>query len=68
MALDFQGNLWGVAMSGCPDGNGCAFRFKVDRSNAQMIQMTELSEVITMGKGVYSYSDMTGYQLRTVIY
>jgi hypothetical protein len=54
VAVDYQDQIWAVS-----NGNSRALRIDPD---------TYEVESFPVGRGPYTYSDMTGYQLRTVIY
>ncbi|MBI5499513.1 MAG: hypothetical protein HY907_04685 [Deltaproteobacteria bacterium] len=54
VAIDFEGNVWAVSQGG--------------NSASKMNPTTYAVESFPVGLGPYTYSDMTGYQLRTVIF
>jgi len=54
VAIDFQHNVWAVSQGG---------------NTAVKINPTDYTfDQFPVGRGPYTYSDMTGYQLRTVIF
>ncbi|MBN1769712.1 MAG: hypothetical protein JXB32_00505 [Deltaproteobacteria bacterium] len=53
VAIDFEGNVWAVSQGG--------------NAALKMHPATYAVESFAVGTGPYTYSDMTGYQLRTVI-
>ncbi|MBW2731823.1 MAG: hypothetical protein JRH20_05475 [Deltaproteobacteria bacterium] len=65
VAIDFDGHVWGVSKKGCPTGakEGCATRLTVDRTGALPVVSPDL-DIVPVGEGTYSYSDMIGYSLR----
>ncbi|MCK5798662.1 MAG: hypothetical protein KAI47_15825 [Deltaproteobacteria bacterium] len=65
VAIDFDGHVWGVSKKGCPTGakDGCATRLKVDRSGSLPVVAAKV-DIVPVGEGTYSYSDMIGYSLR----
>ena len=65
VAIDFDGQVWGVSRKGCPDGakDGCATRLTVDRSGPIPVVAPKV-DIVAVGEGTYSYSDMIGYSLR----
>jgi streptogramin lyase len=54
VAIDFEGNVWAVSQGG--------------NAALKMNPATYAVESFPVGVGPYTYSDMTGYQLRTVIF
>ena len=54
VAIDFEGSVWAVSQGG--------------NSALKMNPATYAVESFPVGLGPYTYSDMTGYQLRTVIF
>jgi hypothetical protein len=54
VAIDFQGKVWAVSQGG--------------NAAEKMDPVTYAVESFPVGLGPYTYSDMTGYQLRTVIF
>ena len=59
--VDFAGNVWGISNQG-----GLAARLDVNVKGfgLQPVQ-TQLTQVVKVGKGPYTYSDFTGYGLKT---
>jgi streptogramin lyase len=54
VAIDYQHNVWAVSQGG-------NMAVKINPTTYEF-------EQFTIGRGPYTYSDMTGYQLRTVIF